>query len=188
MHKRNWNKIERVFAHLIETDWIYLNGKNTYRTKKTITEFEYESLYDAVVKHHYTWSHNYNMAYYSVGRHITLFDEMGMKIPDWKVEEVYKTVPEKKWRKRKFKFRDGPVEGVSTRRWGRFWRRIKTTQEIRENEFLAYDDDAIEYNIKARDRRKQYNLPTLWDDRPRHREQNWKRQRKTQWKAKNENS
>ena len=83
-------------------------------------------------------------------------------------------------------FRKIPIPYTRCRRGGySSYRKIRTTQEHRENDFLFCDEDALEYNINARPRRYQ-NLPTSWDDIPRsdYRDKGWKRHRKYQWKEK----
>lgn len=88
---------------------------------------------------------------------------------------------------RSYVFRDGPVGGIHCMRggWG-YHRRLRTTQEHRENSFIKHDVDAKEYGVKARGRRSGHNLPNSWDDYGRsdwsHR--TWKRHRKHQWKVK----
>ena len=82
-------------------------------------------------------------------------------------------------------FRRGPVPHTSSKRaYYSGYRHINTIQEIRENEFLKYDEDALEYNIKPRPERN--NLPTAWDDISRDdwNAKNWKKHRKHQWREK----
>lgn len=123
------------------------------------------------------------------------FTSEGLMIPVWKVMEVWRTQPhtsrrDNRWyyrRRNKFKFRDGSVEGIRCWKPGRYrgYRHIQTHQEIRENDFLDnYDEDAIEYKVKARGRRRRHNLPTPWDDIRCHSygRKNWKHFRKHQWK------
>ncbi len=113
----------------------------------------------------------------------------GVYIPIWKVKEVadhlgmgYHTY---RYRRNKFKFRDGPVEGIGG---GYRWRRsqnVRTTQERRENDFLdRFDEDAHEHGIKARPSRSKMSLPNSWDDDGRRwfRQKSWKQYRSTQFK------
>lgn len=84
------------------------------------------------------------------------------------------------------RYRREPVAGVWKRnpsRWGAYYRNVQTTQERRENDFLAFDEDAREYGIKPRARRNAATLVNPWDDIYRHTERNWKRQRRTQYKT-----
>ena len=122
--------------------------------------------------------------------HILLTSE-GVVIPVWKVEEAFNNLPPKKIRyyrsRGNFKFRQGPVEGIHCWKAGRYrgYRRIHTHPELRENDFLDnYDEEAIEYNIKVRGRRKRHNLPTSWDDIRCHSyyKKSWKEYRDHQWK------
>lgn len=84
-----------------------------------------------------------------------------------------------------YEFRRGPVPKIHKRRYhrGSYCRYMRNQQERRENDFLNYDEDALEYGIKTRNARK--NLANPWDDfvRADTYNRNWKRQRKTQWKA-----
>lgn len=118
----------------------------------------------------------------------------GLTIPTWKVMEAYNNEPHSKrrgsrgWRRGgKFKFRQGPVEGIRCWKAGgyRGHRWIGTHQEIRENDFVQhYDEDAEDYGIKVRGRRRRGNLPTPWDDLnvSDWRAKSWKNYRKHQWK------
>lgn len=130
------------------------------------------------------------------GDGVHVFDELGLRVPAWKLQEVADNIPNDVWnhphrywrRKAHAKpehFRKLPVPGTRKYRGGRgYCRYIKTHQEIRENDFLDYDEDALEYGIKARGNRRRHNLPTVWDDPYRSdvRSNNWKRHRSTQWK------
>lgn len=117
-------------------------------------------------------------------------DECGLLIPLWRVQEAARQTKADeivfRWpRIGRFVFRDGPVEGIRRRRWrkGGGYRRMRTTQETRENDFLNhYDEEAAEYGVKARHRRM--DLPNAWDDFYPHsvRNHNWKRFRHTQWR------
>ena len=54
-------------------------------------------------------------------------------------------------------------------------RHIKTTAEIRENDFdLNYNDDVKEYRVKIRRGRSRAMLPTTWDDLYESRWETWK--------------
>lgn len=84
-----------------------------------------------------------------------------------------------------YEFRNGPVPGIHCHRASKRFlpmRRMRTTQEIAEAEWLDFDDDAIEYGV--RDRACRRNLPTYWDDRDigAWGQRNWKHYRGTQWK------
>lgn len=73
-------------------------------------------------------------------------------------------------------YRYAPVPKTGKKRWtfGRWYKRPKTTQELRWNE--AYEDFT---------RGKRRNLPVAWDDYERsdvRNRRNWKQNRKTQWK------
>lgn len=86
--------------------------------------------------------------------------------------------------RRNFVFRRGPVEGLGIYRRGARRRGFKVAQEIRENEFLQYDEDCIEHGIKERAKRNMQYMPQWYDDiyKANHRCHNWKQFRKTQWK------
>ena len=72
------------------------------------------------------------------------------------------------WKKRPYKFRDGPVPLIRRCRWHRE-QTPRTFQELRQEG----------------NRAKRKHLPTDRDDyHYRHTERNWKSQRKTQWKQK----
>lgn len=123
-------------------------------------------------------------------------DELGLIIPLWKICEAYESkryVPRSYEIERSHYAEDGklyrngvvPRTGNRRRRWGRGWyRRPQTNQEIREGEFLWYDEDAKEYGIEPRRRRGRDELPNWWDDIHRSdvRDRCWKTQRRTQWR------
>lgn len=80
-------------------------------------------------------------------------------------------------------FREAPVPRTGKRGGGRYYRRMKTTQERREALGLLADAEAAEYGVKARPARNGSNLPHAWDDFPIQRDdRSWKRFRKNQWK------
>lgn len=130
------------------------------------------------------------------GDDVVFRDEMGFTIPLWKVKEVWKQTQEpvrrsraKWWLREAVRYsREGegyrcePVYGVHKSRGGwHHYRRMATTQERRENDFLAYDDDL--YGLDVRVRGERVKLPTYWDDRRPGRgrwSKTWKRHRSHQ--------
>lgn len=74
---------------------------------------------------------------------------------------------------------EGPVPWTGKRSGGRWLRRIGTTQERRMAQSLDPDEPA------PRAARNEKNLPNSWDDYSiaAREDINWKRHRKTQWKA-----
>ncbi len=115
-----------------------------------------------------------------------------IRIPVWKVKEVAQQVEDNpyvpSWRRRRnFKFRDGPVEGIHCHRASRYrgYRKFSTHQERKETAFHEkYDEDCIEYHVKIRGRRKHKSIPTRWDDIRNHSyyKKTWKDYRDHQWK------
>lgn len=83
-------------------------------------------------------------------------------------------------------FRNGPVPGIRKGRRYCFFRHVRTNKERRDNVALMNDEDAQEYGVEPRGKRRGHNLPTAWDDicRQDFRTRSWKRHRKTQWKTK----
>lgn len=80
-------------------------------------------------------------------------------------------------------YRSAPVPRTGKRSGGRYYRRMKTTQEIKAALSLLADDVAVEHRIRARPSRNGRNLVQAWDDVPILRDdRSWKRFRKTQWK------
>jgi len=64
-------------------------------------------------------------------------------------------------------------------------RRMKTTQERRENDFLDhYDEDARDYCIRSRRSRTLHGLPNSWEDYWVYSQKTWKKHRATQYRAK----
>ena len=117
------------------------------------------------------------------------YDELGLRIPAEVIRHFagITKYPRRKYYWRgygKYTFRQGPVEGIRCWRGGYHGdRMIRTTQEIRENDFLNYDEDCLEYGIKVRPNRRRTSIPNYYDD-PRfsRRGDNWKHYRKTRWK------
>jgi hypothetical protein len=121
-----------------------------------------------------------------------VYDDLGLRVPAWKVRYTYFNLPQE-WRIPAYSrrkgydpdkhFRNGPVHGISHRKWGNWYRGPKTYQEIRENNFAdKYDEDIEYYKIKIRKIRNK--LPTWWDEKVRsdHKDRSWKNNRKNQWK------
>lgn len=80
-------------------------------------------------------------------------------------------------------FRQAPVPCTGKRGGGRYFRRMRTTQEIKAALFLLADEDAAEHGVRARPSRNGRNLVNVWDDVPIQRDdRSWKNFRKTQWK------
>jgi hypothetical protein len=137
-------------------------------------------------------------AYAIGGRAVMLFDETGLAIPLWRIEEERlrlgeAILPRRRSRLDRFPgydserdFRNGPVPGVHRGRWRRSYRRVRTQGERRDLFGLEADLRDLEdfpISVKIRGRRK--NVPTLWDDiQPARRGDGWKAYRKTQWKEK----
>lgn len=116
-------------------------------------------------------------------------DADGVPIPEWKIDEVLShlsTYWHYPYRGSAFDFRRGPVPNIHCRRGGRhYYRRIATSQELCENDFLYYDEDAVEHRIQPRPARRRGTLPTLRDDgRFARRGQGWKNYRETQYRQK----
>jgi hypothetical protein len=130
------------------------------------------------------------------GDGVHVYDELGCRVPAWKLQEVADNIPNDvwnytyaHWRKayREEDFRKAPVPG--TRKFRGFhgcYRRPETKQEYTENNFLYFDEDAIDYGVKPRPGRATRgfdNLPSSWDDVSNGRRgNNWKHYRKHQWK------
>lgn len=78
-------------------------------------------------------------------------------------------------------FRRYPVPNISnTKGRGRYFRSVRTHQELRSN-LAVMDDDIRCYGVRVRGKRK--NIPTDYDDISyTRRGDNWKHYRKTQWK------
>lgn len=87
---------------------------------------------------------------------------------------------------KRFVFRRGPVEGIHRYKPSKrsSYRHPKTIQELRRFNQDESDEDVIDYKVKLRRRRAK--LPQLWDDLRASDwgHNNWKRQRKMQWKPK----
>jgi len=98
-------------------------------------------------------------------------DELGLTIPFWKLQEADAQLPPKP-RNRQYHywwnyeydpatFRKASVPGIrKRRRGGRFCTSVRTFADRRENDFINhYDEDCLEYRIKARPCRGLWALP-----------------------------
>ena len=119
-----------------------------------------------------------------------LFDECGLIIPMWKVEELYAQYPEPfrfpVWRRRsgRYRYRRDPVPGTSCGWAGGHWyKHPQTMNEMRAAVALDSDEDAREYHIKPR--RSRPNIPSAYWDMQRadvRERKSWKKHRKHQWR------
>lgn len=126
------------------------------------------------------------------GDYVVYLDEIGI-IPVWMVKEAFYNLPEEvrephyyywRWRKTHAKpehFRKYPVPHTGVSHYRRGDRRIRTLQQLKAEEALALDEDAIIHNVKPR---KKY-IPDDRDDYVVYvpRTTNWKKFRRHQWKA-----
>jgi hypothetical protein len=185
--EKNWKNIGPVTVYCVdnivgEYDDIrdFIRGNRWIASNKMTDVVRYSDFSDAILTRR---AASLDKSYFYTGDRFHLRDESGFVVPLWVLDAKIAEVGPKT-RRQNYVFRDGPVPGVRYHRWhrGSYYRNPATRQEIKENNFLKYDDDAIEYGVKAR--RSNYNdLPTSWDDIPKNRENNWKRFRKTQYKT-----
>lgn len=198
-----------MLFHKIDSDWSKIGQ---VLVREYGEDYVYPCLYDAVAKHGVHARYNARVAnqvghpahwvddpfgrggFWTLGDTLLYYDECGLLIPFWKLEEVAATIPPRASRYRRRygphydperDFRNGPVRGV--RKWRRYrgYRHPATSQERRENIFLDhYDEDARDYGIKSRRGHDHHVLPTLWDDIHRgcYWNKGWKSNRKTQWR------
>lgn len=135
---------------------------------------------------------------YRAGDELELRDELGMLIPLWRIQEAYAQINEPpRWRRGfnlrnicywsrdwTFTYRSGPVPYTRKRRRRKYFRDIRTTQELRENHGLDHEEDMRWYGIRARGARRGSTLPDSYEDI--HfgydRAKNWKRYRRTQYR------
>lgn len=126
---------------------------------------------------------------------IVILDECGIPVPAWRVEQDLQDIdlpPLFTWNRgpcayvHERDFRNGPIPGRGRRRMGRFYRHMKTRQELGYLEGLEADmQDAEDFPVRVKIRGRRRNLPTLWDDRIMSRRgDSWKNYRKTQYKQK----
>lgn len=129
------------------------------------------------------------------GAVVVVRDELGLPVPVCRVREAGQGVriersPFARWARglgaydHDRDFRKAPVPGVRKRRWGRFYRRVRTLGEIRDLTGLEADmADLEELPVRVKVRRRRRNLPTAWDDLViRGKGRGWKHHRRTRWK------
>lgn len=129
------------------------------------------------------------------GTVVVVFDELGLPVPVWKVMEAGQGVeaPSPRfalWAKgptaydHDRDFRKAPVPGVRKRRWGRFFRRVRTRGELRDLAGLEADlRDLEEFPVRVKIRGRRKTIPTAWDDiMVFGKGRGWKHHRRTQWK------
>jgi hypothetical protein len=120
-----------------------------------------------------------------------LLDECGLIVPIWRIREALEALPPRKSIYLRFNydpekdFRNGPLPVRKGIRCGRFYRRLRTTAEIRAHKGLEADlHDLEEYPVRVKIRGRRKKLPTLWDDIiPSRKGDSWKNYRKTQYKT-----
>lgn len=168
---------------MYEQDWSRVEG-----SVRAIFFFEhrrYDSLAEAVKAYYPRYPYAPALPRYFV-------DAQNIVIPGWKIEETVQGLQlgapsewqRRYWRDRRYVYRQGPVPLLrgGLRRYRSCYRDMRTQAEIRDNDFLLYDEDAIEYGIKVRGARSRAALPTAWDDRTFRRERGWKRHRRRQYR------
>lgn len=128
------------------------------------------------------WMHGRDLEDF-YGTEIEIVDELRVHVPLCEVLRVRASLHRRFRRPRPHRFRDGPVPHTRCFRGGGYcyFRSIRTMQERRAWE-AACDDDG-EPVVRMRSRRNPRNLPSAWDDLRRTNQRNWKRHRRTQWKA-----
>lgn len=142
-------------------------------------------------RHRYysTWEYAVTVKHVYGGDAFVLYDELGLRIPAWRVKEAYAHLPEAdkarryRWA-RPHVFRSGPVPGIRCFRGGGYsaFRSPGTLNELRAIEAEEFDLDELDIRPKGRRRR---DLPTAWDDVSRSRGytvRSWKEYRKHQYK------
>lgn len=126
---------------------------------------------------------------------VVAFDACGLIVPAWKVLEAGQgvEVPRRsfaRWARgpqaydHERDFRKASMPGVRRRRWGRFYRRVRTHAERRDLIGLEQDmADLEEFPVRVKIRGRRKNVPTAWDDIViRGKGRGWKHHRRTQWK------
>lgn len=121
-----------------------------------------------------------------------LYDECGLIIPLWKVEEILSqfTTVCVSWKERiygryPYRYRYDPVPGVHKWKSSYWYKNPHTSAEKRSYAGLKADEDIRYYNIKLRHARSLHNLPEAYDERQRgdvRTRRGWKKTRKNQWK------
>ena len=158
-----------------------------YIEKLRVGRLGYRHNFDYCRKPSFLSGYFYRSSWFCGDSHV-FSDDLGLTIPVWKVKEAYSNLPNLvRHRRRRYHpktFRNSPVPGVHRRSYGSYWRIVKTNQEIRENDFLNYDEDCLEYGIKVRGPRRHGILVDSYDDPCRGRRgDSWKNYRKTQYKG-----
>jgi hypothetical protein len=134
----------------------------------------------------------YYTPWYGYEDRFIILDEVGNVVSLSHLNSVRALVPYSgstysgRWRPnpKSYKFRDGPVPGIRCHRGGGrgYHRWFRYVFELRANAAMAADDDADEYGVIVRGKRR--NMPNPWDDQ--HiagHGRGWKAHRKTQYKA-----
>ena len=175
---KNWNDIGAVSL------WRYIGDGRTCVAK-------YESLRAFVSGRAYKFDYRTQMTdnpghaifichhkYFTDSRY-WLVDELGMVIPLWRIEKEYNNLPNKIVRETRW-------WGRGRWKFGNWYRRPRTKNEMARNSVDLLDDDIYEYRVKIRPSRVGYNLPNSYDDVQRsdiRTRKNWKKSRKKQYKA-----
>ena len=198
---RAFNGSNRVYATL-EAAVRAVGQYNIEGLRDRPLGYTYESLYRPRPEYTKTFdyttyrSHSYHTSVAGGDSH-HFYDELGLRIPAWKVQEVYRNLPNVRTEgyRRSYRvrynpdkdFRNGPVIGIHHAKWhGSYYRPIGTFPERRANAALGADYVELEdlpVRFKARGARTK--LPSSWDDISfARRGDSWKHYRHTQYKVK----
>lgn len=174
--KKNWKRIDGpVWVQDFHRSFYNGNDKLLWYYRRV----KYDSL-EIALKHFYYKSYKFEK---NVLPNLVIFDECGLEIPQSILKLEFEKIEKfKEKKKRKYKFRDGPVPGISGKWSWNYYRNPKTLNEIKGNaENIAYEVKK-EYGISLKGRKR--NLPSSWDDIYRNDLRSWKKTRKTQYKVK----
>jgi hypothetical protein len=119
-----------------------------------------------------------------------LVDECGLIVPLWRIQEAMNKLPPRKRIGRNSNydpakhFRNGPLEAGGSRRYGRYYRNVRTRSELRAHAGMEADmQDLEEYPCQVKIRARRKAVPTCRDDVMRSRKGScWKNFRPHQYK------
>jgi hypothetical protein len=184
--KKNWKRIDGPV-------WVQDFNRSLRKVDDRLMWYygkvKYDSLEEAL-KYLYGYTRKYRYQFDRVFEdhvvpYLIIFDECGLEIPQSILKLEFEKIKyfKKENKKRKYKFRNGPVPNIGGRcRYGDYWRDPKTFNEIKHRANDDYKEIKDKYGISIK-RNTRY-IPTSWDDIYRHNEKTWKKTRKTQYKMK----
>ena len=161
----------------------YYHGVSEHKTLNDVIQhnwYDVSRLKYGFLRNHWRGMFDYS---FRLGDPLVVYDDLHLPVPIETIQRAYDKARDSRLnpnfhRNKNYEFRSGPVPGIGGRRWGHWYRRVRTTNERRQNQNIDFEE-LDGFSVKTRK-----NLRTSYDDinRSDQYDRNWKTSRKTQWK------